>query len=73
MPLIKRKQLTACALALLSVASRAVATPQAAATTDESRTVRVTGHYDNAVGTSDAASQGVAAMRWTMWCCPSCR
>ncbi|WP_354670179.1 TonB-dependent receptor [Janthinobacterium sp. SUN120] len=26
---------------------------------DASRTVRVTGHYDNAVGTSDAASQGV--------------
>ena len=55
MPLIKRKQLAACALALLSVAS----TPQAAPSTDESRTVRVTGHYDNAVGTSDAASQGV--------------
>ncbi|PVX36627.1 TonB-dependent receptor [Janthinobacterium sp. 78] len=54
MPLIKRKQLAACALALLSVP-----TPQAAASTDESHTVRVTGHYDNAVGTSDAASQGV--------------
>ena len=26
---------------------------------DEARTVRVAGHYDNAVGTSDAASQGV--------------
>ncbi|AQR72025.1 TonB-denpendent receptor [Janthinobacterium sp. LM6] len=26
---------------------------------EASRTVRVTGHYDNAVGTSDAASQGV--------------
>lgn len=59
MPLIKRKQLAACALALLSVAPRAGATPQAAPSTDESRTVRVTGHYDNAVGTSDAASQGV--------------
>ena len=59
MPLIKRKQLAACALGLLSVAPRAGATPQAAPSTDESRTVRVTGHYDNAVGTSDAASQGV--------------
>ena len=59
MPLIKRKQLAACALALLSVAPKAGATPQAAPSTDESRTVRVTGHYDNAVGTSDAASQGV--------------
>ncbi|WP_454775137.1 TonB-dependent receptor [Janthinobacterium tructae] len=59
MPLIKRKQLAACALALLSVAPRAGATPQAAPSTEEQRTVRVTGHYDNAVGTSDAASQGV--------------
>ncbi|MEG1325601.1 MAG: Plug domain-containing protein, partial [Janthinobacterium sp.] len=31
----------------------------AAAVDDAARTVRVTGHYDNAVGTSDAASQGV--------------
>ncbi|MDI3294541.1 TonB-dependent receptor [Janthinobacterium tructae] len=54
MPLIKRKQLAACALLLLACAGKA-ATPS----TDESRTVRVTGHYDNAVGTSDAASQGV--------------
>ena len=59
MPLRKRKQLAACALALLSAASRAWATPQAAPSTEEQRTVRVTGHYDNAVGTSDAASQGV--------------
>ena len=59
MPLIKRKQLAACVLALLSVASRPGATPQAAPSTEEQRTVRVTGHYDNAVGTSDAASQGV--------------
>ena len=59
MPLRKRKQLAACALALLSAASRAGATPQAAPSTEEQRTVRVTGHYDNAVGTSDAASQGV--------------
>ena len=59
MPLRKRKQLAACALALLSAASRAGATPQAAPSMEEQRTVRVTGHYDNAVGTSDAASQGV--------------
>ncbi len=59
MPLRKRKQLAACVLALLSVASRPGATPQAAPSTEEQRTVRVTGHYDNAVGTSDAASQGV--------------
>ena len=58
MPLIKRKQLAACALLLLAGAGKA-AMPQAAPSTDESRTVRVTGHYDNAVGTSDAASQGV--------------
>ncbi len=59
MPLRKRKQLAACALALLAAASRAGATPQAAPSTEEQRTVRVTGHYDNAVGTSDAASQGI--------------
>ncbi|OHV96756.1 TonB-denpendent receptor [Janthinobacterium lividum] len=41
------------------MASRPGATPQAAPSTEEQRTVRVTGHYDNAVGTSDAASQGV--------------
>ena len=61
MPLIKRKQLAACTLALLSMGARAVAADpaEAASGADEARTVRVTGHYDNAVGTSDAASQGV--------------
>lgn len=58
MPLIKRKQLAACALLLLSGAGKGAA-PEAPSSTDASRTVRVTGHYDNAVGTSDAASQGV--------------
>ncbi|QYG07485.1 TonB-dependent receptor [Janthinobacterium sp. PAMC25594] len=58
MPLIKRKQMAACALLLLAGAGKAAA-PEAASSTDASRTVRVTGHYDNAVGTSDAASQGV--------------
>ena len=58
MPLIKRKQLAACALLLLAGAGKAAA-QEAASSTDASRTVRVTGHYDNAVGTSDAASQGV--------------
>ena len=67
MPLRKRKQLAACALALLSMGRQA---PIALA---EAVTVRVTGHYDNAVGTSDAASQGTATMCWTMWCRPSCR
>ena len=42
MPLRKRKQLAACALALLAAASRAGATPQAAPSTEEQRTVRVT-------------------------------
>ncbi|WP_332859961.1 TonB-dependent receptor [Janthinobacterium svalbardensis] len=58
MPLIKRKQMAACALLLLAGAGKGAA-PEAASSTDASRTVRVTGHYDNAVGTSDAASQGV--------------
>ena len=58
MQLIKRKQLAACALLLVAGAGKAAA-PEAASPTDASRTVRVTGHYDNAVGTSDAASQGV--------------
>src|SRR5471032_2180333 len=54
MRLIKSKLATALGLALLA------STPYVAAETDdEARTVRVTGHYDNAVGTSDAASQGV--------------
>ncbi|WP_083411769.1 TonB-dependent receptor [Janthinobacterium sp. 1_2014MBL_MicDiv] len=53
--------MAACALALLSMANRAAAAAPATAATavDEARTVRVSGHYDNAVGTSDAASQGV--------------
>jgi len=61
MQLRKRKLLTACALALFSLERLAAAeAPPAVATVDnEARTVRVTGHYDNAVGTSDAASQGV--------------
>ncbi|MGK5041088.1 TonB-dependent receptor [Janthinobacterium sp. GB1R12] len=58
MQLIKRKQMAACALLLVAGAGKAAA-PEAASSTDASRTVRVTGHYDNAVGTSDAASQGV--------------
>jgi outer membrane receptor protein involved in Fe transport len=58
MQLIKRKQMAACALLLVAGAGKAAA-PEAASPTDASRTVRVTGHYDNAVGTSDAASQGV--------------
>ncbi|MGK5073016.1 TonB-dependent receptor [Janthinobacterium sp. ZB1P44] len=58
MRLIKRKQLAACALLLLAGAGKAAA-PEAASNMESSRTVRVTGHYDNAVGTSDAASQGV--------------
>lgn len=58
MQLIKRKQMAACALLLLAGSGKAAA-PEAASSTDALRTVRVTGHYDNAVGTSDAASQGV--------------
>lgn len=54
MRLIKSKLATALGLALLASAPYV-----AAETDDEARTVRVTGHYDNAVGTSDAASQGV--------------
>ncbi|SFX33516.1 Outer membrane receptor proteins, mostly Fe transport [Janthinobacterium lividum] len=61
MRLRKRKLVAACALALLSLGRQAAAQAQseAAPVADEARTVRVTGHYDNAVGTSDAASQGV--------------
>ncbi|MEF2265744.1 TonB-dependent receptor [Janthinobacterium sp. LS2A] len=61
MRLRKRKLVAACALALLSLGRQAAAQAQseAAPVADETRTVRVTGHYDNAVGTSDAASQGV--------------
>ncbi|PHV28781.1 TonB-dependent receptor [Janthinobacterium sp. BJB426] len=58
MRLRKRKQVAACALVMLSMGSR-VASAETATVDDEARTVRVTGHYDNAVGTSDAASQGV--------------
>ena len=51
------------ALAWLAIQASAWAEPPADAVPDavanEARTVRVTGHYDNAVGTSDAASQGV--------------
>ena len=57
MRLRKSKLMAACTLALLSTGGRAAA--QAAPALDETRTVRVAGHYDNAVGTSDAASQGV--------------
>ena len=57
MRLRKSKLMAACTLALLSTGGRATA--QAAPALDETRTVRVAGHYDNAVGTSDAASQGV--------------
>ena len=57
MRLRKSKLMAACTLALLSTGGRAAA--QAAPALDEARTVRVAGHYDNAVGTSDAASQGV--------------
>jgi outer membrane receptor protein involved in Fe transport len=61
MRLIKSKRVAACAFALLSVGRQALAqgADAAAPADDESRTVRVAGHYDNAVGTSDAASQGV--------------
>ncbi|MNK38419.1 Vitamin B12 transporter BtuB precursor [compost metagenome] len=61
MRLRKRKLVAACALALLGLGRQAAAQAQseAAPVADETRTVRVTGHYDNAVGTSDAASQGV--------------
>jgi outer membrane receptor for Fe3+-dicitrate len=61
MRLIKRKQMAASALLMLSMGCQAAAQEpvDAAAMADEARTVRVTGHYDNAVGTSDAASQGV--------------
>src|SRR5450830_1401472 len=54
MRLIKSKLAAALSLALLAMASDAAAEAE-----DEGRTVRVSGHYDNAVGTSDAASQGV--------------
>ncbi|WP_338678827.1 TonB-dependent receptor [Janthinobacterium sp. TB1-E2] len=61
MRLRKRKLVAACALALLGFGRQAAAQAQseAAPVADEARTVRVAGHYDNAVGTSDAASQGV--------------
>ena len=61
MRLRKSKLAAACALALSSMACQAgaQAPDEAAPVADESRTVRVAGHYDNAVGTSDAASQGV--------------
>ncbi|WFR77447.1 TonB-dependent receptor [Janthinobacterium rivuli] len=61
MRLRKRKLVAACALALLGMGRQAAAQDpaEAVAIADEARTVRVAGHYDNAVGTSDAASQGV--------------
>ena len=59
MRLRKNKLAVACALALLAMASHASAQPDGGAAADEARTVRISGHYDNAVGTSDAASQGV--------------
>ena len=59
MRLRKSKLAVACALALLAMARHASAQQDGGATVDEARTVRVAGHYDNAVGTSDAASQGV--------------
>jgi outer membrane receptor protein involved in Fe transport len=61
MRLIKRKQTAASALLMFSMGCQAAAQEPADAATmaDEARTVRVAGHYDNAVGTSDAASQGV--------------
>lgn len=61
MRLRKRKLVAACALALLGLGRQAAVQAQsdAAPVADETRTVRVAGHYDNAVGTSDAASQGV--------------
>ena len=57
MLLRKSKLATTLGLAMLSMARLAAA--QSAPAVDETRTVRVAGHYDNAVGTSDAASQGV--------------
>ncbi|WP_232731094.1 TonB-dependent receptor [Janthinobacterium sp. 67] len=51
--------MAACAVALLSVGRQALAQDGAAPLAEEARIVRVAGHYDNAVGTSDAASQGV--------------
>ncbi|MEG1050781.1 MAG: TonB-dependent receptor [Janthinobacterium sp.] len=61
MRLRKRKQSAAYALVMLSMGCQAAQAQEgaAAAVDDAARTVRVTGHYDNAVGTSDAASQGV--------------
>ncbi|MDO8039692.1 TonB-dependent receptor [Janthinobacterium sp. SUN137] len=61
MLLRKRKLVAACALALLGMGRQVAAQSPADVATgaEASRTVRVTGHYDNAVGTSDAASQGV--------------
>jgi len=58
MHLRKRKLAAACAL--VSMAWPVMAQAEAPlAELDDKRTVRVSGHYDNAVGTSDAASQGV--------------
>ncbi|MDN2674915.1 TonB-dependent receptor [Janthinobacterium sp. SUN026] len=61
MLLRKRKLVAACALALFGMGRQVAAQVPADGATgaEASRTVRVTGHYDNAVGTSDAASQGV--------------
>ena len=59
MRLRKSKLAVACALVLLAMARHASAQLDGGATVDETHTVRVAGHYDNAVGTSDAASQGV--------------
>lgn len=59
MHLRKSKLAAACKLALLLMAGQAAAQSEGASSPDEARTVRVAGHYDNAVGTSDAASQGV--------------
>lgn len=58
MHLRKSKLAAACKLALLFMAAD-VAAQEAVPPVDDARTVRVAGHYDNAVGTSDAASQGV--------------
>ena len=59
MHLRKSKLAAACKLALLFMAGQAAAQSDGVPAVDEARTVRVAGHYNNAVGTSDAASQGV--------------
>ena len=53
MRLRKRKQSAAYALVMLSMGCQAAQAQEGAAATvdDAARTVRVTGHYDNAVGT----------------------